>query len=403
MPADAAADLADQPPVADWLRDDAGLTGAKKGCNEGACGTCTVLRRRAPDERVPDACVVQCAGRAVTTVEGLAALAASCTRSSAAFAEHDAFQCGYCTPGQLLFRGRPASPRDTRHGRRHIREWMSGNICRCSAYPQITAAVLARALHEQGAHEQGAPGRGRRWGFRLRPAGTAESAVGTLGDAGTSVIAGGTELLNWFRLGIAAADRVVDIGGLDELRGIDRDGDELRIGALATLTEIGEHPLVTELAGALASACLQAASAQVRNRATIGGNVLQRTRCTYFRAEEPLPWPCNKRDPGSGCTSLAGLHERQAIFGWTPDCVAVQPSDPAVALAALDARAEVLGPAGPRTIPMREFHLTQREAAARGEPMRENRLGPDELITGYRLPGQHRRASLHQGPGTGVV
>jgi xanthine dehydrogenase YagS FAD-binding subunit len=221
--------------------------------------------------------------------------------------------------------------------------------------------------------------------FGYARAGTAESAVGTLGDAGTSVIAGGTELLNWFRLGIAAADRVVDIGGLDELRGIDRDGDELRIGALATLTEIGEHPLVTELAGALASACLQAASAQVRNRATIGGNVLQRTRCPYFRAEEPLPWPCNKRDPGSGCTSLAGRHERQAIFGWTPDCVAVQPSDPAVALAALDAQAEVLGPAGPRTIPMREFHLTQREAAARGEPMRENRLGPDELITGYRL------------------
>ena len=222
--------------------------------------------------------------------------------------------------------------------------------------------------------------------FAYARAGTAESAVGTLGDAGTSVIAGGTELLNWFRLGIAATDRVVDIGGLDELRGIDRDGDDLRIGALATLNEIGEHPLVTEMAGALASACLQAASAQVRNRATIGGNVLQRTRCPYFRAEEPLPWPCNKRDPGSGCTSLAGLHERQAIFGWTPDCVAVQPSDPAVALAALDARAEVLGPAGPRMIPMREFHLTQREAAVLGEPMRENRLGPDELITGYRLP-----------------
>ena len=153
--------------------------------------------------------------------------------------------------------------------------------------------------------------------FAYARAGTAESAVGTLADPGTSVIAGGTELLNWFRLGIAAADRVVDIGGLDELRGIASDGDELRIGALATLNEIGEHPLVTQAAGALASACLQAASAQIRNRATIGGNVLQRTRCPYFRAEEPLPWPCNKRDPGSGCTSLAGRHERQAIFGWT--------------------------------------------------------------------------------------
>ena len=151
--------------------------------------------------------------------------------------------------------------------------------------------------------------------FAYARAGTAESVVGTLGDAGTSVIAGGTELLNWFRLGIAAADRVVDIGGLDELRGIDRDGDDLRIGALATLNEIGEHPLVTEMAGALASACLQAASAQVRNRATIGGNVLQRTRCPYFRAEEPLPWPCNKRDPGSGCTSLAGTSARRSSAG----------------------------------------------------------------------------------------
>jgi xanthine dehydrogenase YagS FAD-binding subunit len=222
--------------------------------------------------------------------------------------------------------------------------------------------------------------------FAYARAGTAESAVGTLAGPGTSVIAGGTELLNWFRLGIADADRVVDIGGLNELRVIAVDGNELRIGALATLNEIGEHPLVTQAAGALASACLQAASAQIRNRATIGGNVLQRTRCPYFRAEEPLPWPCNKRDPGSGCTSLAGRHERQAIFGWTQDCVAVQPSDPAVALAMLDAQADVLGPAGPRTIPMREFHLTQREAADAGQPMRETRLEPGELITGYRLP-----------------
>jgi len=222
--------------------------------------------------------------------------------------------------------------------------------------------------------------------FAYARADTAESAAEALADPRASVIAGGTELLNWFRLGIADADRVVDIGGLGELRGITVDGDELRIGALATLNEIGEHPLVVRTAGALASACLQAASAQIRNRATIGGNVLQRTRCPYFRAEEPLPWPCSKRDPGSGCASLAGRHERQAIFGWTRDCVTVQPSDPAVALAVLDAQADVLGPAGRRTIPMREFHLTQREAAEAGQPMRETRLEPGELITGYRLP-----------------
>ncbi len=239
--------------------------------------------------------------------------------------------------------------------------------------------------------------------FAYARAGTAEAAAGALAGRRTSVIAGGTELLNWFRLGIAAADRVVDIGGLDELRGIARDGDELRIGALATLNEVGEHPLVSQLAGALASACLQAASAQIRNRATIGGNVLQRTRCPYFRAEEPLPWPCNKRDPGSGCTSLAGRHERQAIFGWTQDCVAVQPSDPAVALAMLDAQADVLGPAGPRTIPMREFHLTQREASRRRRPDARDPARPGRAD--HRLPaaGQPRRAGVHQGARAGVL
>jgi xanthine dehydrogenase YagS FAD-binding subunit len=221
--------------------------------------------------------------------------------------------------------------------------------------------------------------------FAYARAGSATDVVDALGD-GTAVIAGGTELLNWFRLGIAAPDRVVDIGGCAELRGIDVDGAELRIGALSTLNEVGEHPLVVERAGALASACLAAASGQLRNRATLGGNVLQRTRCAYFRAEEPVPWPCNRRDPGSGCAALAGLHERHAVFGWTDDCVAVQPSDPAVALAALDARADVVGPGGPRTIPMDAFHLTPQEAAATGDPLRENRLAPDELIVGYRIP-----------------
>ncbi|HEY0817020.1 MAG TPA: xanthine dehydrogenase family protein subunit M [Pseudonocardia sp.] len=221
--------------------------------------------------------------------------------------------------------------------------------------------------------------------FAYARADSRASAVEALADR-AAPIAGGTELLNWLRLGIAAPERIVDIGGLDELHGIERRGTELYIGALTTLNEIGEDPLVVDHAGALASACLQAASAQVRNRATIGGNVLQRTRCAYFRAEEPMPWPCNKRSPGSGCAALAGLHERSAIFGWTEDCVAVQPSDPAVALAALDAQVEVVGPAGPRTILMSEFHLTPHET---GDPTRETQLGPDELITGYRIPVGH--------------
>jgi xanthine dehydrogenase YagS FAD-binding subunit len=202
-----------------------------------------------------------------------------------------------------------------------------------------------------------------------------------------AIIAGGTELLNWMRLGIAEPDRIIDLGGVDGLDRISREGDHLTIGALATLNMIGEDPLVVAQAGALGQACLLAASAQVRNRATLGGNVLQKTRCAYFRSEVPLPWGCNKRQPGSGCAARNGINERHAIFGWTDECVAVQPSDPAVALACLDAEAEVVGASGRRFIPMTEFHLTQREAAALGDGAGlETRLAPDEIIVTYRIP-----------------
>ena len=111
------------------------------------------------------------------------------------------------------------------------------------------------------------------------------------------------------------------------------------------------------------------ASAQLRNRATLGGNILQRTRCPYFRAEHPLPWGCNKRAAGSGCSSLAGRHERQAIFGWTEQCVAVHPSDPAVALAALDARVDVAGPGAAGPISMtRVSPVPGRRRVGRGDP-----------------------------------
>ena len=227
--------------------------------------------------------------------------------------------------------------------------------------------------------------------------------------AGAALIAGSTELLNWMRLGIAAPERLVDISALDGLRGIAMDGDTLVIGALATLNEVGANALVRENAPVLAEAALRAASAQLRNRATIGGNVLQKTRCPYFRAEaanpERLPWPCNKRRPGSGCAALGGHYERGALFGWTEDCAATQPSDPAVALAALDAVAEVTGPDAARTIAMTDFHLTQQEAAALkrsgesrtllanglseiagSEALIETRLRPGEVIRGYRVP-----------------
>lgn len=223
-----------------------------------------------------------------------------------------------------------------------------------------------------------------------------EQAFATDG-VNTMLIAGGTELLNWFRLGIAAPDEVVDIGRLKGLNRIEASGDHLSIGALATLGEVGEHPLVKEHATVLSEACLAAASPQIRNRATIGGNVLQKTRCTYFRAEEPLPWACNKREPGSGCAALGGLNDRHAIFGWTDACVATQPSDPVVALAALNAEAELASSSGKRRLSIAELFLTPAEAGAEISAGRirdraenaariETRLRPGEVITGYHLP-----------------
>lgn len=224
-----------------------------------------------------------------------------------------------------------------------------------------------------------------------------DEVMRNLSEPDTMAIAGGTELLNWMRLGIAAPAQLVDLAGLPNLSSIVIDGPWLEIGAACTLNTVGEHPAVLEHAAGLASACLQAASAQIRNRATLGGNVLQRTRCAYFRTEEPVPAPCNKRSPGSGCAALSGANDQHAIFGWTPDCVAVQPSDPLVALTCLDAEVDILSPSGHHWMPVAELHLTQQEAAADGQdPARiETRLGADELIRRYRIPVVTGRRSAY--------
>lgn len=199
----------------------------------------------------------------------------------------------------------------------------------------------------------------------------------------TMAIAGGTELLNWFRLGIAAPTVVIDIGRLRGLDVIERQGDRLSIGALATLNQVGEHPLVQAHAAVLGEACVLAASAQIRNRATLGGNVLQKTRCSYFRAEAPLAWGCNRRAPGTGCAALDGHNDRHAILGWSAGCVATQPSDPLVALAALDATVEFAGPGGRRSLPVANLHVTPEET---GDPAAETRMRSGEMIFGYQIP-----------------
>jgi xanthine dehydrogenase YagS FAD-binding subunit len=228
-----------------------------------------------------------------------------------------------------------------------------------------------------------------------------DDVLQALAEPGAVAIAGGTELLNWMRLGVAEPQVLVDLGRLGPSRRISLEGDSLWIGALATLNEVGESEAARRRAAALSQACLKAASAQVRNRATIGGNVLQKTRCPYFRAEAPLPWACNKRQIGTGCAARHGLNETHAVLGWTDDCVATQPSDPAVALACLDAEVELLGSNGHRALAMTEFHLTQAEAAAETGALPsaahaalfENRLQRGELIVGYRIalrPGERQ-------------
>ncbi|MFJ8364205.1 FAD binding domain-containing protein [Streptomyces sp. NPDC093984] len=209
----------------------------------------------------------------------------------------------------------------------------------------------------------------------------AESVPDALNGAHTAdtlFLAGGTELLNWARIGIESPRRLVDIGRLPGLDEIVSHGDGLRIGALARLNDVAQDPRVETSYPVLAQAILKAASAQLRNLATIGGNPVQRTRCPYFRSHDPVA--CNKREPGSGCAALHGANERLAIFGWTEGCVAVQPSDPAVALACLDAVIITEHVEGGRRIPAAEFHTLPAD-----DPAAHNVLRPGELITGIEL------------------
>lgn len=212
----------------------------------------------------------------------------------------------------------------------------------------------------------------------VQPA-TVQAAVHAGDQADALFLAGGTELLNWMRIGIAQPRRIVDIGRLPGMAQVQRQRDgTLLIGALAKLNDVAQHPLIVSDYPVFSQSILKAASAQIRNLATLGGNPLQRVRCPYFRAEEATP--CNKRVPGSGCAALHGFNEKHAIFGWTQDCVAVQPSDPAVALAALDAVLHVQGPRGLRRIAATAFHVTPDQDASA-----HTVLKPGELITGIEL------------------
>jgi xanthine dehydrogenase YagS FAD-binding subunit len=214
--------------------------------------------------------------------------------------------------------------------------------------------------------------------FTYARASSVDDALEALTEPGTQLMAGGTELVNWLKEGISRPDRVVDITRLP-LSGISH-GDGLRIGALTTMSETLADPVVQRDYPVLAESLLRAASPQLRNAATIGGNLQQRTRCPYFRSDTPVP--CNKREPGSGCSALTGDTTGQAIFGWSEHCVATHPSDLAVALSALDAIITVRSNDGERSLPATTFHRLPED-----EPERTTELRPNELITGVEIVG----------------
>ncbi|MBF8184248.1 xanthine dehydrogenase family protein subunit M [Nonomuraea sp. K274] len=204
-----------------------------------------------------------------------------------------------------------------------------------------------------------------------------ESAVRRAADPQVGYIAGGTDLLNLLKDGVEHYDRLIDINALP-LADVRESGGLIRLGAMSRMSDVALHRTVRRRLPVLSQALLASASPQVRNMASLGGNLLQRTRCWYFR---DATMPCNKRRPGSGCSAINGQNRWHAIVGGSDQCIAVHPSDLAVALTALDATVHTLSAEGPRRIPMADFYLPPGET-----PHLETALRPGELITGIDVP-----------------
>ncbi|MGM1065594.1 FAD binding domain-containing protein [Saccharothrix sp. Mg75] len=216
--------------------------------------------------------------------------------------------------------------------------------------------------------------------FDYRRALDVDDAVGAAHGAAASVafLAGGTNLVDRMKLGVAEPEVLVDISRLplDAVEELPDGG--LRVGATVRNSDLAAHPAVRRDYPVLSRALLSGASGQLRNLATTGGNLLQRTRCSYFQDRST---PCNKREPGSGCSALGGFTRQHAVLGASGHCVATHPSDMAVAMAALDAEVRVHGPGGPRTVPLVELHRLPGD-----EPHRDTVLSPADLITAVDLP-----------------
>jgi xanthine dehydrogenase YagS FAD-binding subunit len=208
----------------------------------------------------------------------------------------------------------------------------------------------------------------------------AAAAAASTAQQGAQVrfLAGGTTLLDLMKLNVERPTRVIDISRLplDRVEALSDGG--VKIGSTTRNADLALHPLIRERYAVLSQALLAGASAQLRNMATTGGNLLQRTRCVYFR---DTAMPCNKREPGSGCPAIQGFNRTLAILGTSDACIASNPSDMNVALTALDATIHVEGPHGSRSIAIDDFYLLPGAT-----PQRENVLGPGDLVTHVTLP-----------------
>ncbi len=215
--------------------------------------------------------------------------------------------------------------------------------------------------------------------FRYERASDASGAIALLAQEPSSAfLGGGTNLVDLMKLGVAQPQVLIDISHLPYNRVEQLPDGTVRIGAAMRNSDLAADPIIRARYPMLAQALLAGASGQLRNLATTGGNLLQRTRCVYFQDTSK---PCNKREPGSGCPAREGSHRSLAILGASEACIATHPSDMAVALVALDALVRVLGPNGERTIPLIQFHRLPGD-----EPQRDTTLEHDELITAIDLP-----------------
>jgi xanthine dehydrogenase YagS FAD-binding subunit len=218
-------------------------------------------------------------------------------------------------------------------------------------------------------------------GFHYSRAGDVADAVRLMSASpGAKFIAGGTNLVDLMKMDVEQPSQLIDVSKLP-LNKVEPTADGgLRIGALVPNSDLAYHPLIAQRYPVLSGALLAGASQQLRNMASVGGNLLQRTRCAYFY---DIATPCNKRVPGSGCSAIDGLNRGHAILGASDACIAVHPSDMCVALAVLEAKIHVAGPGGERTIAFADFHRLPGDT-----PQRDTNLGADELVTAVELPSR---------------